>query len=125
MIKANVILDHYKWKNKIKNPNNYLKKKIRKLSKIPYFKRKNQEFSILLTSNKKMKSLNLKFRKKNKPTNILSFPIKKMINKNFSKLFKNNLNIAKNLNLDLNQRPGELSNEMFYKIALQYEDLFG
>ena len=48
-----------------------------------------------------------------------------MINKNFSKLFKNNLNIAKNLNLDLNQRPGELSNEMFYKIALQYEDLFG
>ena len=62
MIKANVILDYSKWKNKI-----------RKLSKIPYFKRKNQEFSILLTSNKKMKSLNLKFRKKNKPTDVLSF----------------------------------------------------
>ena len=73
MIKANVILDYSKWKNKIKNPNNYLKNKIRKLSKIPYFKRKNQEFSILLTSNKKMKSLNLKFRKKNKPTDVLSF----------------------------------------------------
>ena len=68
MIKANVILDYSKWKNKIKDPNNYLKKKISKLSKIPYFKRKNQEFSILLTSNKKMKSLNLKFRKK-KQTN--------------------------------------------------------
>ena len=73
MIKANVILDYSKWKNKIKNPNDYLKKKIRKLSKIPYFKRKNQEFSILLTSNKKMKSLNFKFRKKNKPTDVLSF----------------------------------------------------
>ena len=73
MIKANVILDYFKWKNKIKNPNNYLKKKIRKLSKISYFKRKNQEFSILLTSNKKMKSLNFKFRKKNKPTDVLSF----------------------------------------------------
>ena len=73
MIKANVILDYSKWKNKIKNPNNYLKNKIRKLSTIPYFKRKNQEFSILLTSNKKMKSLNLKFRKKNKPTDVLSF----------------------------------------------------
>ena len=73
MIKANVILDYSKWKNKIKDPNNYLKNKIRKLSKIPYFKRKNQEFSILLTSNKKMKSLNLKFRKKNKPTDVLSF----------------------------------------------------
>ena len=73
MIKANVILDYFKWKNKIKDPNNYLKNKIKKLSKIPYFKRKNQEFSILLTSNKKMKSLNLKFRKKNKPTDVLSF----------------------------------------------------
>ena len=73
MIKANVILDYSKWKNKIKDPTNYLKNKIRKLSKIPYFKRKKQEFSVLLTSNKKMKSLNLKFRKKNKPTDVLSF----------------------------------------------------
>ena len=74
MIKANVILDYSKWKNKIKDPNNYLKKKIIKLSRIPYFKRKNKEFSILLTSNKKMQKLNLMFRKKNKPTDVLSFP---------------------------------------------------
>ena len=74
MIKANVILDYSKWKNKIKDPNNYLKKKIIKLSRIPYFKRKNQEFSILLTNNKKMQKLNLMFRKKNKPTDVLSFP---------------------------------------------------
>ena len=73
MIKANVILDHSKWKNKIKNPNNYLKKKLNKLSKIPYFKKKKQEFSILLTNNKKMKNLNFKFRRKNKPTDVLSF----------------------------------------------------
>ena len=71
MIKANVILDYSKWKNKIKDPNNYLKNKIRKLSKIPYFKRKNQEFSVLLTSNKKMRILNLKFRKKNRKNNII------------------------------------------------------
>jgi len=73
MIKANVILDYYKWKNKIKDPNNYLKKKLIKLSKIPYFKKKKQEFSILLTNNRKMKNLNYKFRKKNKPTDVLSF----------------------------------------------------
>ena len=73
MIKANVILDYPKWKNKIKNPNNYLKKKLNKLSKIPYFKKKKQEFSILLTNNKKMKNLNFKFRRKNKPTDVLSF----------------------------------------------------
>ena len=81
MIKANVILDHSKWKNKIKDPNNYLKKKLHKLSKIPYFKKK-QEFSILLTNNKKMKNLNFKFRKKNKTTDVLSFPLNNYINRN-------------------------------------------
>ena len=73
MIKANVILDYSKWKNKIKDPDNYLEKKLKKLSRIPYFKKKKQEFSILLTNNKKMKNLNFKFRKKNKPTDVLSF----------------------------------------------------
>ena len=73
MIKANIILDYPKWKNKIKDPNIYLKKKLSRLSKIPYFKKKKQEFSILLTNNRKMKNLNFKFRKKNKPTDVLSF----------------------------------------------------
>ena len=82
MIKANVILDYSKWKNKIKNPNNYLKKKLNKLSKIPYFKKKKQEFSILLTCNKEMKNLNNKFRKKNRSTDVLSFPTKDFINNN-------------------------------------------
>jgi len=76
MIKANVILDHYKWKKKINNPNNYFKKKLNKLNKINSFKKKNHEFSVLLTNNKKMKSLNFKFRKKNKPTDVLSFPLR-------------------------------------------------
>ena len=44
MIKANVILDHYKWKNKIKNPINYFKKKLNKLNKISSFKKKNMNF---------------------------------------------------------------------------------
>ena len=65
MIKANVILDYSKWKNKIKDPNNYLRKKLKILSKVPYFKKKKQEFYILLKNNKKMKNLNFKFRKKN------------------------------------------------------------
>ena len=73
MIKVNVILDYSKWKNKIKDPEDYLEKKLKKLSKKPYFKKKKQEFSILLTNNKKMRNLNFKFRKKNKPTDVLSF----------------------------------------------------
>ena len=48
-----------------------------------------------------------------------------MINKNFSKLFKKNLYVAKELNLNLNKRPEEVSSEMFYKIAIKYEKLFG
>ena len=76
MIKANIILDNNKWKNKIKDPEFYFKKKLSNLSKKPYFKKKNEEFSILLTSNKKMKELNFRFRKKNRPTDVLSFPLK-------------------------------------------------
>ena len=75
MIKANVILDHSRWKSKINNPSDYFNKKLNKLSKIIFFKKKQQEFTIILTNNKKMKSLNSKFRKKNKPTDVLSFPL--------------------------------------------------
>ena len=80
MIKANVIIGHYKWQKKIKNPNNYFKNKLKKLSSFSYFKKKKYEFSILLTNNKQMKSLNYKFRKKNKPTDLISFQLK---NNNF------------------------------------------
>ena len=73
MIKANVISDHSNWIKNIKNPNDYLNKRLKILSKAPFFKRKNHEFSVLLTNNKKMKKLNFKFRKKNKPTDVLSF----------------------------------------------------
>ena len=76
MIKANVIPDHSNWKKKIKNPNDYLNKRLKILSKAPFFRRKNHEFSVLLTNNKKMKNLNFKFRKKNKTTDVLSFPLK-------------------------------------------------
>ena len=82
MIKANVILDYSKWKNKIKNPKDYIKKRLKKFSKIPNFQTKKQEFSILLTNSKKMKSLNSKFRKKNRSTDVLSFPTKDFINNN-------------------------------------------
>jgi len=46
-----------------------------------------------------------------------------MINKNFKKLFNQNISISKNLNLDLSVRPEELNYETYYKIAEQYEKL--
>ena len=75
MIKANVISSYSNWKKIIKKPNDYLKNRLKILSKAPSFKTKNHEFSILLSSNKEMKNLNFKFRKINKTTDVLSFPI--------------------------------------------------
>ena len=91
MIKANVIFGHSKWKRIIKKPNDYLKKRLKILSNAPTFKRKNHEFSILLTNNKQMKYLNFKFRKKNKTTDVLSFPLKI---KNKKKLYLGDIAIS-------------------------------
>ena len=57
-------------------------------------------------------------------TRILFSNRRKIIKKNFIKLFGKN-NVAKDLNLDLNKRPEELTSETFYKIAIKYEELFG
>jgi len=75
MIKVNVILDKIIWKKKIKRPNYYLKKKFNKLLNKFKITSNAQEISIFLTNNEKMRQLNLRFRKKNKPTDVLSFPI--------------------------------------------------
>jgi len=57
-------------------------------------------------------------------TRVLFSSRRKMINKNFVKLFGHDRSVAKELNLNLNHRPEELNNEMFYRIAMKYEKLF-
>ena len=57
-------------------------------------------------------------------TRILFSNRRKMINKNFLLLFKNKSSIADKLNIDLRKRPGELSKEDYYNIAINYEKLF-
>jgi len=79
MTSVDIVLDHYLWKKKIKNPKIYIKKKIEKLSKLNLFKKKPKRHTIFLTNNKKMKALNKKFRNKNNPTDVLSFPFQKKI----------------------------------------------
>tara|TARA_Y100000590_G_scaffold310922_1_gene351259 strand:+ start:458 stop:916 length:459 start_codon:yes stop_codon:yes gene_type:complete len=75
MIKANVEINSKPWINKIKSPKKYFCKKLKKISNIvPIFKKKNITFTILLTNSQNMKRLNKKFRKFNKPTDVLSFP---------------------------------------------------
>ena len=76
MIKIHVVVDFPKWKKKIKNLKNYFKIKQRKFNtKINPSKNK-KEFTVFLTNNLRMKKLNNKFRKVNKPTDVLSFPLK-------------------------------------------------
>ena len=75
MIKVNVEINNKSWKEKIRNPEKYLSSKLNKISKIvPVFKKKKIIFTILLTNSFNMKKLNKKFRKLNKPTDVLSFP---------------------------------------------------
>ena len=74
MINVEIVLGDFRWKNKIKNPNLYIRKKILKFNKLKLLKNKSNNYTIFLTNNKKMKELNKKFRKKNKPTDVLSFP---------------------------------------------------
>ena len=85
MTSVDVVLDHYLWKKKIKNPKIYIKKKLLKLNKLKLLKNKSKNYTIFLTNNKKMKELNKKFRNKNKPTDVLSFPFNKK--KNIIKVF--------------------------------------
>ena len=75
MIKVNVEISNKSWNKKIKYPKKYLNQKLKKVCKIvKFFKNKNITFTILLTDSLNMKKLNKKFRKRNKYTDILSFP---------------------------------------------------
>tara|TARA_Y100000590_G_C15632006_1_gene981545 strand:- start:664 stop:1467 length:804 start_codon:yes stop_codon:yes gene_type:complete len=58
-------------------------------------------------------------------TQVLFSNRRKMINKNLKKLFKGKLSAIKNLNIDLSKRPEQISSENYYRIAIEYEKLFG
>ena len=88
MIKINVISNYSGWNNFFKNPNLYLENQINNFNKKDKkFKKKNIFFTLLLSENKEIKKLNNKFRKKNKSTDVLSFPFytKKELDKKLSK----------------------------------------
>ena len=76
MIKVNVEINNKSWHKKIKNPKKYFNRKLKRISKmLKQFKNKNMTFTILLTNSLNMKKLNKKFRKRNKSTDVLSFPV--------------------------------------------------
>ena len=75
MIKINVIFNNTLWKKTLKNPQSYFDDKIKLINKKnDLFKKNKLICSLLLSDTKEIKRLNKKFRKKNKSTDILSFP---------------------------------------------------
>ena len=86
MIKIDVFIKDKNWKKYISNPNKYLNKLAKKINLNIFSKSKSVNFSIRLTGNKEIKNLNKKFRKKNKTTDVLSFPY---YNPNETKLLNN------------------------------------
>ena len=75
MIKVNVAINNKSWHKKIKYTKKYFNQKLKKISNIiKFFRDKNITFTILLTNSLNMKKLNEKFRKRNKSTDVLSFP---------------------------------------------------
>ena len=75
MIKINVILNNIIWKKYLKNPNSFIDKKIELLNKKNKLYKKNTLIcTLLLSGPEEIKKLNKKFRKKNKITDVLSFP---------------------------------------------------
>ena len=95
------------------------------VSKNCFFPKPKINSTLLSFKPKKNNPFNLKNPKNlEKVTRILFSNRRKMINKSFNKLFEKKESIAEKLNIDLNKRPEELSSEMFYKIAVQYEKLY-
>ena len=91
MIKINVIVKDKSWLKFVKNPEIYLKKKLKKIENDKFFKKKTYNFNIQLSGTKEIKYLNKKFRNKNKSTDILSFPYQ--TKKKLKKLLINNSKI--------------------------------
>ena len=83
MIKINVITENIEWKKFIKKPQTFFDKNINLINKKDKFLEKNNFIcTVLLSGPSQIRKLNKKFRKKNKSTDILSFPFyeKKTLN---------------------------------------------
>jgi len=79
MISVNVFSEEKAWSKKLKNKDLFFKKICKAFPKKYKFFNKKVTFTLLLSNNKNIKKLNKLFRKKNKSTDILSFPLDKKI----------------------------------------------
>ena len=79
MIRINVFSDEKAWSQKLKNKKIFFKNVCKAFPKKYRFINKRVSLTLLLSNNKRIKKLNKFFRKKNKSTDVLSFPFNKKI----------------------------------------------
>ena len=79
MININVFSDETAWSKRLRNKDLFFQKICNAFPKKYKFLNKKVTFTLLLSNNKNIQKLNKLFRKKNKPTDILSFPLNKKV----------------------------------------------
>ena len=79
MINIKVFSEEKAWSKRLKSKNLFFKKICKAFPSKYRFLNKKVSVNLVLSNNENIKRLNKNFRKKNKPTDILSFPFKKKI----------------------------------------------
>ena len=80
MINIDIVSESNLWNKKIKKKDIFFNSLVGFFPKKYRFIKKKVSLTILLSNNKNIKRLNKKFRNKNKPTDVLSFPLEKKLN---------------------------------------------
>ena len=108
MIKVNVLSEEKSWAQKIRKKEIFFNQICRHFPKKFRFTDKKVYFTLLLSNNKNIQKLNKKFRKKNKHTDVLSFPFQKNL-KNFKEIYLGDIIIS----LNYMNKPKNLTNHDF------------
>ena len=80
MININVVVETEVWNKKIKEAHIFFNRIVKFFPKKYKFIKKKISLTILLSNNTRIRKLNKKFRNKNMPTDVLSFPFEKKFN---------------------------------------------
>ena len=114
MIRINVISEEKSWSKKLKKKESFFNNICKHFPKKFRFLNKKVYLTLLLSNNKNIKILNKKFRKKNKHTDILSFPSGQKT-KNLKKIYLGDIIISYNYM----NKPKDLTNFEFKKKTIK------
>ena len=114
MIRINVISEEKSWSKKLKKKESLFNNICKHFPKKFRFLNKKVYLTLLLSNNQNIKKLNKRFRKKNKHTDILSFPSGQKI-KNLKKIYLGDIIISYNYM----NKPKDLTNFEFKKKTIK------